>query len=324
MTTPPVSRVVRRAVAVIATIVAVTVGLVATAAPSSGALVSGGATPSQSERPTRVLAVGDSVLEGAATAIPAALPGREVLVDTEVSRSTRASAEAGEGHGTDWDVVVILLGHNDGGSPGVYQPPYRRLLDYFADVPSVVVLTIHEVRPYYAEVNQFLRDEAAARSNVHVADWNAAVSPTSGTLAGDGLHLSGQGAQLMAGLIADQVAQAEGGNAPSSTTAPPTTEPSTTGPSTTEPPTSAPSTTATPPTTGASPTTATETGSTPATSTVRRLPTTPASSNDAPSESGGRPDGGGDATSSIIWALLVVATVAAALAVLHVSRRSPT
>ncbi len=75
-------------------------------------------------------------MEGAAGAIPAALPGREVVVDTAVSRSTGATAAAAAGHGTDWDVVVILIGHNDGASPGVYQPPYRRMLDQFAAVPA--------------------------------------------------------------------------------------------------------------------------------------------------------------------------------------------
>ncbi len=44
-----------------------------------------------------------------------------------VVRSAAAAA-----YGTDWDLVVILVAHNDGGSPGVYQPPYRQMLDRFA------------------------------------------------------------------------------------------------------------------------------------------------------------------------------------------------
>ncbi|MBA3281590.1 MAG: hypothetical protein H0U29_05120 [Acidimicrobiia bacterium] len=316
----------RRAIAVIATVVAVAVGLVAAAVPSSSAPVVGAPTAFQSERPTRVLAVGDSVMEGAAAAIAAELPGREVLVDTEVSRSTSSSAEAGAGHGTDWDVVVILLGHNDGGSPGVYQPPYRRLLDHFADAERIVVLTIHEVRPYYAGVNRFLRDEAAARSNVQVADWNATVSGTSGTTAGDGLHLSGRGAQLMAGLIADQVAEAETGKSPPSTTEAPITGMPATGT-----PTSAPPTTTAP---GASSTTATEPGALiPATSTARPPPINTSVSSTRPtrpsvisarSEAGGPPDEGGDAAPPATWALLFIAAVATALALQHVGRRFPT
>lgn len=318
-------RVSRRAIAVIATVVAVAVGLVAAAVPSSSAPVVGAPTAFQSERPTRVLAVGDSVMEGAAAAIAAELPGREVLVDTEVSRSTSSSAEAGAGHGTDWDVVVILLGHNDGGSPGVYQPPYRRLLDHFADAERIVVLTIHEVRPYYAGVNRFLRDEAAARSNVQVADWNATVSETSGTTAGDGLHLSGRGAQLMAGLIADQVAEAETGKSPPSTTEAPTNGTPTSAP------TSAPPTTTAP---GASSTTATEPGALiPATSTTRPPPINTSVSSTRPtrpsvisarSEAGGPPDEGGDAAPPATWALLFIAAVATALALQHVGRRFPT
>ena len=177
-------------------------------------------------RPTRVLALGDSVMEGAAGAIPAALPGREVVVDTQVSRSTGATAAAAAGHGTDWDVVVILIGHNDGASAGVYQPPYRRLLDQFAGVPRVVVLTLHEARPYYAGVNAFLRAEAARRPNVRVSDWNDAVNRQPGATAGDGLHLTGTGAQLMARLVYEQVLVAEAEFLPTTTTT--TTAPTTT------------------------------------------------------------------------------------------------
>lgn len=185
-------------------------------------------------RPTRVLALGDSVMEGAAGAIPAALPGREVVVDTAVSRGTGATAAAAAGHGTDWDVVVILIGHNDGASPGVYQPPYRRMLDQFAGVPRVVLLTVHEARPYYVGVNAFVRDEAARRANVRVSDWNDAANRQPGTTGGDGLHLTGSGAQLMARLVSEQVLVAEAEFLPTTTTAAPTTAPTTTAPTTTE------------------------------------------------------------------------------------------
>ncbi len=185
-------------------------------------------------RPTRVLALGDSVMEGAAGAIPAALPGREVAVDTAVSRSTGATATAAAGHGTDWDVVVILIGHNDGASAGVYQPPYRRMLDQFAGVPRVVVMTLHEVRPYYAGVNAFLRHEAGRRPNVRVSDWNDAVNHQAGVTAGDGLHLTGAGAQLMARLVYEHVLVAESEFLPTTTTTTPTTTTTTTTPPSTE------------------------------------------------------------------------------------------
>lgn len=216
-------------------LIVVAVALLWFAAPTTGRAASG-ARGIPSERPTRVLAIGDSVMEGAAGAIPAALPGREVMVDTQVSRSTGASVDAALSHGTDFDVVVVLLAHNDGDSPGAYQPALRRLFDAHADSPRIVALTIHEVRPYYSTVNAFLRGEAAARSNLVVADWNAIAQQNPGGVAGDGLHLNGTGASLMASLIADNVAAAESDLAPTtiSTTTTTTTEPPTT---TTEAPT---------------------------------------------------------------------------------------
>lgn len=196
------------------------------------------ADPMIGDRSTRVLVVGDSVLEGAATTIPGALPWREVVVDTEVSRSTSRSVDAALAHGTDWDVVVVLLGHNDGASPSAYQPAFRRLFDAFAGSPRIVALTIHEVRPYYPTVNAFLRDEAALRPNLRILDWNAVATAHPDATAGDGLHLSPSGSTLVANEIAAQVEAAEVELAPTTTTAPATTSPPT--PSTT----TAPATTA--------------------------------------------------------------------------------
>ena len=219
------SGIARRTVAVMATLAAIALAVVG-AATSSAASVSVAPVVNSAvfpRRPTRVLVLGDSVILGAASALPGALPGRQVTMDAVVSRSTGATATAADTYGTDWDVVVILIAHNDGGSPGVYQPPYRRMLDQFGPVPRVVLLTLHQVRPYYATVNQFIRDEAAGRRNVRVADWNAVNSANPSATGGDGLHLSTTGARLMAGLIADQVGVAEFEQIPTTTTAPPTT-----------------------------------------------------------------------------------------------------
>lgn len=224
------------------------VALVAASAP-------GGARPVQVDgRPTRVLAVGDSVMKGAEGAIPAALAGREVVVDAEVSRSTERSVQSALARGADWDVVVVLLAHNDAGSASAYQPPYRQLLDAYASVPRIVVLTVHEVRSSYPAVNDFLRAEAAARPNVEVLDWNALADANPGATAGDGLHLSNSGASLMAGEIAARVAAVEAGQATTTTTtAAPTTTTTTAPPTTT---TAVPTTTTVAPTTTAPPTTA--------------------------------------------------------------------
>jgi lysophospholipase L1-like esterase len=161
------------------------------------------------QRPTKVLILGDSVMAGAATRYAGLLPGRDVTIDAAVNRTTGQGADVVAQRGSDWDVVVVLLGHNDGGSPGVYQPAANRLLDELAKVPRVYWLTLHEVRPYYVGVNQFLRDQAAHRRNLRIADWNAVANQHPEGLAADGLHLNGTGAGYMAGLVDAQVIQTE-------------------------------------------------------------------------------------------------------------------
>jgi len=205
-------------------------------------------------RPTRVLVLGDSVMKGAEAAVIGALPGREVVFDAEVNRSTGTGADIVAQHGTDWDVAVVLLGHNDGGSPGVFQPAARSIIDQLRDVPYVSWLTIHEVRPYYPDVNHYIAGLESEYPNLHVGDWNAVASANPGGLSGDGLHLNGTGASLMAGLVTQQVEAGEQqfneqlvklaqAQATTTTTAPPTT--TTTAPPTTTSTSTSTSTTST-------------------------------------------------------------------------------
>ncbi|WP_426573706.1 hypothetical protein [Aquihabitans sp. McL0605] len=233
----------RRLLALTATLVVgalgVLAGLVAPAGASSGSASAHSVRSFPPDRPTRVLIVGDSVMLGAAPQDTAHLPGRDVTVDAMVNRSTHQAADVVAQHGTDWDVVVVLIGHNDGGSPGVYQPAMRQILDEVKGVPRVVFLTIHEARPYYADVNRFLATLPAQYPNLRIGDWNAIANQHPDAMSSDGLHLNGQGADLMATLVADQVAQAERelGPKPTTTTAAPTTTTTTPPTTTTDPPT---------------------------------------------------------------------------------------
>lgn len=255
-------------------------------------------------RPTRVLVLGDSVMKGAAPVYATKLPGREVIVDAEVNRSTGQGAEVVAKVGADWDVVVILLGHNDGGSPGAYQPAARRILDQLRGVRRVVWLTIHEVRPYYPGVNQYIASLQQTYPNLRTADWNAVAAANPGALAGDGLHLNGTGAQLMADLVAQQVKLAELEWYGALKAFAPTTTTSTT---TTAPPTTT-STTA------------------PTTTTTTAPPTTEAPARDEATASSTEPDAGApdagpgdDGPGALVW--VGAAAVIAAIAGLVVVRR---
>lgn len=199
------------------------------------------ATGHEPPRP-RLLVIGDSVILGTQNNIAANLPEWDVTFDAAVSRSTAAGMDVVAAHGTDFSVVVVALGANDGGTPGVFTPRVATLLDALGGVPHVVWLTIHEARPYYAQTNQIIRDQVAGHPNAIVADWNAAIRP--GDVGDDGLHLTGQGSVAMAAWVAAVVRLVA---APPPTTTTPTTTTTTTTtipPSTTSPP---PSTSVVPP-----------------------------------------------------------------------------
>lgn len=292
---------IRRLVAIGATVLAALVGLV----PAAEARPTSPAFPPQ--RATRVLVLGDSVVKGAATTIAPALPGREVIVDAEVNRSTGQGAEVLDRLGTDWDVVVVLLGHNDGGSPGAYQPAVQRILEQLHDVWRVSWLTIHEVRPYYPDVNRFVAAQLPAHPNLRTGDWNAVAAAHPEALAADGLHLNGTGARLMADLVAEQVqiAELEHLAALQRLARAATTTTTSTTTTTTAPPTTT--------TTEAPATTTTEIP----TSTAPERTTSPT----GPAEGDGDADQGGDGSSGALPAAVAAGAVATGGAAVALARR---
>lgn len=163
----------------------------------SGAVVAGFFRP-------HAFFLGDSVMLGAVGAIQAAMAPWDVTVDAAVSRSTAAALDVLRARrGEVQDVVVLQLGANDGGDPGVFAGRVRAVMDELAGVPLVVWLTIREARPYYAAANAALRDVVAGYPNGMVADWNAVAPPTG--VYRDGLHLAPEGAAAMAALARDTV-----------------------------------------------------------------------------------------------------------------------
>jgi len=151
----------------------------ATVAPSSG-----------------VLAVGDSVMLGAADALRARIGG--VDVDAAVSRQfgtgidiLRSRRDAGQLPGT----VVVHLGTNgpiDGAS-------CEALMNVLAG-RRVLIVSLHVPRDWEAGNNAVLRD-CAYRHGAGIADWSV-IAGRPGQLAGDGYHLSGDGAAAYADLVA--------------------------------------------------------------------------------------------------------------------------
>jgi len=143
-----------------------------------------------------VLAVGDSVMLGGAEALRGRVPGVEV--DAAVSRQfgtgidiLRSRRDSGQLPGT----IVVHLGTN--GSIG--GESCDALMDVLAG-RRVVLVTLHVPRSWEAGNNAVLRD-CAVRHGAGIADWKS-IADRPGQLAGDGYHLTADGAQVYAGLVA--------------------------------------------------------------------------------------------------------------------------
>lgn len=148
--------------------------------------------------------LGDSVMLGAAGAIQAAMHPWDVVVDAAVSRTTVAGLDVLRHRRAEvQDVVVVQLGTNDEADPAAYAQRVREVMDELHDVALVLWLTIKEARPYYGPANAALREVVAGYPNGLVADWNAVASPSA--TYSDGLHLTAEGAAIMATLARDTV-----------------------------------------------------------------------------------------------------------------------
>jgi hypothetical protein len=140
-----------------------------------------------------VLAVGDSVMLGAAPVLQAALPG--IVVDAAVSRQfatgieiLRARRNGGGLPGT----IVVHLGTNGDVGEGA--------CDALVEVAAgrrLILLTLKVPRAWEAPNNEVLR-ACAARHGASVAEWHEAATG----LAGDGYHLTPEGARRYTELVA--------------------------------------------------------------------------------------------------------------------------
>jgi len=161
----------------------------------------------------RVLLIGDSILASTSSrygnqVCDALVPlGWRVAVEAEPSRFIdfgnlvldRVLPDK-PGSADDWNVAVVFLGSNYGGSASRYEKELVEILDRLAPRP-VLLFTVTEYRPNYVEVNQVVERQGAARDNVTVLDWRT-TSSISGILSSDRLHPTNTGRRVLAESIA--------------------------------------------------------------------------------------------------------------------------
>ncbi|MEA3077353.1 MAG: hypothetical protein QOF60_2261 [Actinomycetota bacterium] len=193
--------------------------------------------------PGSVLAIGESVMMGAANALTSASEGR-VHVDAAVGRQNAAVLDRLEEYRSSGDLatmagVVVHMGTNG----PMREADFERLVQLTEGVPVVVVVNVRVPKRWEAQSNATITDGIARHPAVRLADWHAA-SAGPGVVGKDGVHPTPSGAKTYARVVLDRFQPQEPPPpTTTSTTAPPPSEP----PPSTEPPTTTTTTEPAPP-----------------------------------------------------------------------------
>lgn len=163
-----------------------------------------------------VSAIGDSAMLGAVDALEQEMPNL-VLVDAEGSRQALAAIDLLRQYRAEdhlGDVVVVHIGNNGPITLGDFDAMMGELAD--ARKVLVVNLTVPpDVADPVAVPNDVVLAEGVGRypDKAVLVDWRAA-SAAHPEYFWDGIHLTPDGAQAYAGLIASHVGELEGSQAP--------------------------------------------------------------------------------------------------------------
>jgi peptidoglycan/LPS O-acetylase OafA/YrhL len=151
-----------------------------------------------SQRPGGVLAIGDSVMLAAASALEHRL-GSRVRVDAAVGRQISDIADRLDAYrraGAMPPNVVLQIGDNG----PVWYADLMRLKQALRGVPDVIFVNVRVPRSWQDEANNAVAQFVHRWRHAHIADWYS-VSGAPGLL-WDGLHPDAQGRALYAGVVA--------------------------------------------------------------------------------------------------------------------------
>jgi peptidoglycan/LPS O-acetylase OafA/YrhL len=153
--------------------------------------------------PIPILAIGDSVMVGAAPALQARL-GPSGFIDAHIGRQFAdgiAVAQRFRDEGRLGRVVVVHLGDN-----GPIRPSeVDALLAQLDSAQAVLLVNVRVTRDWQAEVNQTLADAAGRHPKAKLVDWFAFSAPHAEWFEHDGTHVKPAGAAAFADLILGSV-----------------------------------------------------------------------------------------------------------------------
>ncbi len=149
--------------------------------------------------PIPMLALGDSVMLGAASKVAAlgftvdAVESRQFVDGVAVAETLKEQGRLG-------DVVLLHLGTNG----SISAESMQRMMTALADVPRVIMLTNDVDREWTAGNNQLIYDIAANNANVQLVAWNDLNDLcVDNCFASDGFHMNANGSTFYAQVISD-------------------------------------------------------------------------------------------------------------------------
>jgi lysophospholipase L1-like esterase len=159
-------------------------------------------TTSTIPEPIPMLALGDSVMLGAATKVAAlgftvdALESRQFVNGVEVAEALKEQGRLG-------DVVLVHLGTNG----DISSQSMDRMMAALADVPRVMMMTNDVDREWTGPNNELIYATAASHPNVQLIAWNDLNDLcVDNCFASDGFHMSANGSTFYAQVISDFLA----------------------------------------------------------------------------------------------------------------------
>jgi len=146
--------------------------------------------------------IGDSMMVASVHAMDYYFPG--ITMDAKSNRRWSDGVAAVQAKGGSLRrAVVLALGTN----AGVDDEVLGQVLDRVGPNRMVVLVTIYGRATWIDDANATLARAAAARPNVVLADWSAAIRANPGQLQSDGIHPSIKGAHLFAKTIRAALAE---------------------------------------------------------------------------------------------------------------------
>jgi peptidoglycan/LPS O-acetylase OafA/YrhL len=154
--------------------------------------------PKTGSRPTRVLAIGDSVMLGAARHLRA--PDTQMTIDAVVGRQASATVDLlaqFKASGEKPEVVLIHIGNNG----TLRDNQFEAMMRLLSDVPNVVFVNTKVPRRWQDPNNAVLTAGAKRYTRVALVDWLSYSEGHPEWFRSDGYHLQPEGAEAYAGLL---------------------------------------------------------------------------------------------------------------------------